>query len=106
MEDGMDATELRPLTLGELLDRTFRLYRNNFWLFAGIMAIPSAFSVPFSVVMFSMQGPTIVPGRPLPTFAAGAVIFTVVFLCLFWGVYAMAIGAATFAVSESYLGQK
>jgi len=50
----MDATELRPLTLGELLDRTFQLYRNYFWLFVGIMAIPSAFSVPFTVLIFSM----------------------------------------------------
>ena len=50
----MDATELRPLTLGELLDRTFQLYRNHFWLFVGIMAIPSAFSVPFTVLIFSM----------------------------------------------------
>ena len=31
-------TALRPLTLGELLDRTFQLYRNNFLLFVGIAA--------------------------------------------------------------------
>jgi hypothetical protein len=29
-------TSLRPLTLGEILDRTAQLYRSNFWLFAGI----------------------------------------------------------------------
>ncbi|MGH9811917.1 MAG: hypothetical protein ACRD4T_02160, partial [Candidatus Acidiferrales bacterium] len=32
--------DLRPLSLGELLDRTFSLYRNHFWLFVGITAIP------------------------------------------------------------------
>ncbi len=33
------ATALRPLSLGELLDRTFHLYRNNFGLFVGIAAV-------------------------------------------------------------------
>lgn len=33
-------TVLRPLSIGELLDRTFYLYRNNFPLFVGITAIP------------------------------------------------------------------
>ena len=30
---------LRPLSLAELLDRTFQIYRNNFLLFAGIVAV-------------------------------------------------------------------
>jgi len=33
------STQLRPLSLGEILDRTAELYRNNFLLFAGIAAI-------------------------------------------------------------------
>ena len=32
-------TNLRPLTLGEILDRTAQLYRTNFLLFAGIFAV-------------------------------------------------------------------
>src|SRR2546429_8833007 len=32
--------DLRPLSLGEILDRTFTLYRKHFLLFAGITAIP------------------------------------------------------------------
>ena len=36
----MTALDLRPLSLGELLDRTFFLYRWNFFLFTGIAAIP------------------------------------------------------------------
>ncbi len=36
----MPALDLRPLSLGELLDRTFFLYRRNFFLFIGIAAIP------------------------------------------------------------------
>jgi Membrane domain of glycerophosphoryl diester phosphodiesterase len=33
-------TVLRPLSISELLDRTFHLYRNNFLIFVGIMAVP------------------------------------------------------------------
>jgi hypothetical protein len=103
----MDATELRPLTLGELLDRTFRLYRNHFWLFVGIMAIPSAFSIPFMVLLFSFQSSTLVPGGPpAPKLVIGMVLLGLAFFCLFGAVYSMAIGATTYAVSESYLGQK
>ncbi len=41
-------TQLRPMTLGELLDRTAELYRNHFSLFAGISSI-------FAVVMLGAQ---------------------------------------------------
>lgn len=34
-------TNLRPLTLGEILDRTAQLYRSHFWLFAGIASVYS-----------------------------------------------------------------
>jgi hypothetical protein len=102
----MEPAELRPLSIGELLDRTFRLYRNHFWLFAGIMAIPSAFSVPFTVIFFTIQSPAMAGGKPSPTFALAAALVVLAFFCLFGFVYSMAIGATTYAVSESYLGQK
>src|SRR5258708_1099567 len=103
----MDATELRPLTLGELLDRSSDLYRNHFWLFVGIMAVPSAFSIPLMYLLFSFQTSTLVAGgRPAPKLVAGVVLFGLAFFCLFGAVYSMAIGATTYAVSESYLGHK
>ena len=40
--------QLRPMTLGEILDRTAELYRTHFLLFAGISAI-------FAVIMLLMQ---------------------------------------------------
>src|SRR5271169_521262 len=101
MEEGMDATELRPLSLGELLDRTFRLYREHFWLFVGIMAIPSAFSIPFTVVIFSLQSSALTGRPPTPTAVAGMILFGLAFLCVFSAIYAVAIGATTYAVSES-----
>lgn len=41
--------KLRPLTLGEILDRTAQLYRHNFWTFAGVAAVPMVAS--FAVVV-------------------------------------------------------
>jgi len=35
-------SNLRPLTLGEILDRTIQLYRTNFLIFAGIYAVYAA----------------------------------------------------------------
>jgi hypothetical protein len=34
--------ELRPLSVGELLDTAFRLYRRHFWLFVGVVALVQA----------------------------------------------------------------
>ena len=44
-------TVLRPMSTGEILDRTFALYRRNFKLFAGISAVPGAFYFLFSLLM-------------------------------------------------------
>ncbi|HVN92251.1 MAG TPA: hypothetical protein VMT38_01070 [Terracidiphilus sp.] len=41
-------TQLRPMTLGEILDRTAELYRTHFLLFAGISTI-------FAVIMLAVQ---------------------------------------------------
>lgn len=100
----METTELRPLSLGELLDRTFSLYRRNFWLFVGIMAIPSVFSVPFNLAFLSTRNNR--PGVPAPAMIAGTLVTIVLFFCLYWVLYAFAIGATTFAVSETYLGRQ
>jgi len=42
-------TGLRPLSTSELLDRTFHLYRNHFWVFTGISAIPQLFILPLTL---------------------------------------------------------
>ena len=41
--------ELRPLTTGEILDRTFFLYRSNFWLYVGLASIAAGVSVLASI---------------------------------------------------------
>jgi hypothetical protein len=102
----MAGVELRPLSLGQVLDRTFTLYRGNFWLFVGIMAIPSCLSIPFSFVSSTQRTSPFSVGRPVgPT--PTATFFLVFFLLILVAaaVYAVALGAATFAVSDVSLGK-
>ena len=40
----------RPSTLGEILDRTALLYRRNFWLFAGVAALPIGTVLAFTAI--------------------------------------------------------
>lgn len=42
-------TILRPLSTGELLDRTFHLYRNHFLIFVGISALPQLLILPLTL---------------------------------------------------------
>ncbi len=48
-------TALRPLSTGELLDRTFSLYRSHFALFLGIFALPYMAVVAFQLVGLVFQ---------------------------------------------------
>jgi Membrane domain of glycerophosphoryl diester phosphodiesterase len=106
--------DLRPLTLGELLDRSFGLYRRHFWLFVGIMALPSLLALAFGVLVavFNPQPPTqasLAAGQPDPTEMVGAVIWfigaSVGMLAVYFIAYAVALGATTIAVSELYMGR-
>ncbi len=110
----MTTPDLRPLSFGELLDRTFSLYRKHFWIFVGIMAIPQVFITAASIIFQSAQGrlggsvPANGPGVGNPAFVLGVVggVFLGSFaLMLVYSVtYAVALGATTFAVSEFHLG--
>ena len=104
--------DLRPLTLGELLDRSFSLYRRHFWLFVGIMALPSLLGLTFGVLvaLFNPQpgsqgsvaeaNPAELLGAMLWFFAAALGMVVVYFIT-----YAVALGATTVAVSQIYMGQ-
>ncbi len=51
-------TALRPLSIGELLDRTFSLYRSHFGLFVGIFALPYLIVLAYRLVGLAFQSPT------------------------------------------------
>jgi hypothetical protein len=48
-------TALRPLSSGELMDRTFSLYRSHFGLFVGIFALPHLVVLAFQCVGVALQ---------------------------------------------------
>jgi hypothetical protein len=51
-------TALRPLSTGELLDRTFSLYRSHFGLFVGIFALPNLVVLAYRLMGLVFQSPT------------------------------------------------
>lgn len=110
----MEAVDLRPLSLGELLDRTFRLYRNHFLLFVSIMAIPAVFYLPFNALVLSFQGTMMSaaatqPGKPpfvpTPSLIGGMFLGFFVLALVVGIVYSIAVAAATSAVADVYLGR-
>ncbi len=73
-------TALRPLTTGELLDRTFSLYRSHFGLFLGIFALPHLVVLAFQCVGIAFQSPGNPLSNALMTFSwtMGALVITVI----------------------------
>jgi hypothetical protein len=110
----MPSVQLAPLTLGELLDRTFSTFRRHFWLFAGIMVFPEALLVGLNVILQVLMRSLAVPhgtpaAPPVPAqsaaFAAGAGIGFLAIMIPYYVAYALAHGATTYALSEVYLGR-
>src|ERR1051326_3791450 len=92
------ATALRPLSTGELLDRTFSLYRSHFGLFVGIFALPYLVVLAFQLVGLVFQSPVPSVSATLLTMAwtFGALALTV-------GVSAVSQAATVVAVSNFLL---
>jgi hypothetical protein len=105
----MPGVVLQPLNLGELLDRMFSLYRKNFLLFFGIMLLPSLLAMASGILMAVFRSPMVAstPGAAKinPVIIGSAVGGFVVAMVAYWIVYAVALGASTFAVSDVYLGR-
>ena len=82
------AAALRPLNTGELLDRTFSLYRNHFVLFLGIAALPH-------LVLLAVQlaGLAIIPSAP-------GRISTVLYSVL-WALFIFMVSIIVSAVSQA-----
>jgi hypothetical protein len=102
----MMALDLRPLTLAELLDRSFSIYKRHLWVFVGIMAGPALATTIYGVLM-QVVNLRITPEVPpdqifrhmLPIFV-GALLFSGVYMVM----YAFALGATTIAVAQLYKG--
>ena len=95
--------QLHPMGIGELLDRSFRLIREYFWLFFLIILIPQGIAFLVGKGLQPFLGGMVVKQAPM-AFGAGlgisAILGGLVFIILqFW-----AQGALIHAVSETYLG--
>src|SRR5260370_38111237 len=101
--------DLRPLTLAELLDRSFSTYKRHLWLFVGIMAVPAALGMVMTIVARVIGGTPPAPGTPpdqvlrqLVPLLIGFFVFGLLYLLVFM----FALGATAIAVSELYLGRE
>jgi hypothetical protein len=109
----MVGVDLRPMSIGEVLDRTFNLYKNNFWLFTGITALPSlvllVIRVSTAAVQTAQVAHTRVPAGsvpPSPTAILSGVAAGIGFGLLYLLLLGYAQAATVFAVSDLYLGRR
>jgi hypothetical protein len=97
-------TTLRPLTLGEILDRTAELYRTNFLLFAGISSIYAGILLVLSLVQIGAQE----AARSLHMHT-GLIVVSVIGIVVLWLVIfvagGLAVAANTRAVGWVHLGE-
>lgn len=97
-------TTLRPLTLGEILDRTAELYRKNFLLLAGISSIYSGILLVLGLVQVGVQhgfSATQMNAGMIAAAVAGIVILALVGLVC----GGVAVAANTRAVGWIHLGE-
>ncbi len=107
---------LRPLSLGEILDRTFSLYRRHFVLFVGITAIPHLLILGMNLWQaIFMRAPQLTTKGPLGTqihrpagptgIMALGLAWAIVALVVYLIAYLFSQGGTIYAVSELYLGR-
>ncbi|HUK29690.1 MAG TPA: hypothetical protein VLV89_01165, partial [Candidatus Acidoferrum sp.] len=104
---------LKPMSLSELLDRTFTIYRSNFWLFCGIMALPqiviAAITIVYSLSPAVRAVSTLQPNpqNPFAVFSVLGPLFLEAFILVLLValVLGFAVSAVTFAVSGICMGQ-
>jgi len=98
--------QLRPMSTGEILDRTFSNYRHNFKLFAGIAAIPAAILLLLKLLIVLVgaannwtAGSRIAGSAALTFTIVGSIVaFIFYMICL-----AISQGATAYAVSAVHL---
>jgi hypothetical protein len=104
---------LRPLRLGELLDRAIRLYRGNFLTFIGIIAVVYVPLMVLQTASAALMTSSAFVGTSNPGdvftnygYLIGSLSTIVLVLVQFVLVQGIATGALTRAVADNYLGKK
>ena len=97
-------TSLRPMSLGEILDRTAQLYRTNFMLFVGIAGVYSGVLLVLNLGQIAMQHLLLHlhMAKQLPWFTFGFLVIIIPLMFIFAGA---AVAANNRAVAWINLGQ-
>ena len=95
-------TTLRPLTLGEILDRTAELYRQNFLLFAGISSVYAGILLVVSLIQIGAQQALQAMHMSTTVVVVGGVLLLLPVAFVAGG---LAVGANTRAVGWVHLGE-
>ena len=104
--------ELRPLSTGEILDRTFVLYRQRFWLYVGLSSAAAAVTTVAAFVQLTL-GPVVQPTPQTKVDPAAVMHQAVVSLGILFAValvdlmaYSVTQAATVSAVEANYLGRE
>jgi hypothetical protein len=89
-------TQLRPLTLGEILDRTAQLYRSNFLVFAGIFSIYAGVGLVLNLLQIGLG--VLIKNGNTPVKLSWVLVSTA---GLEWLLLVLLLGAAIAAVSRA-----
>ena len=102
--------QLRPLNLGEILDRTAQLYRRNFWLYVGTAALPLLFVLALAIPAGAIF---VIPGIAAPGAWGNtpSAVIAIGLLCLiavpiYLAVYVYSYAGITQATVSVHLGEK
>jgi hypothetical protein len=100
----MSGYDLRPLSVGEILDRVFSLYRGNFWFFAGLSAASAGVNAVLGILrLVYMHFVNLSVASVSHSLTIGGL--SVVQGLLYLVAYSATLAATTFAVNAFYLGQ-
>jgi hypothetical protein len=95
--------ELRPLSVGEILDRIFSLYRAHFWFFVGLSALAAAVSAGTGILRLVYQHFSGITAAS-PSFVLINGVIGLVQAVLYLVAYSVTLAATTSAVHSLYLG--
>lgn len=102
----MTQVDLRPLTVVEILDRTFTLYRRHFLLFIGIAALPQILLLALQLARTLLLAG---PGSPRPALAAsytlGTILLSLVLMIITFIATLFSQSATIFAITDLYLNR-
>ncbi len=96
--------DLRPLAVGEILDRIFSMYRANFWLLAGLSAVSAGVSVGISMVRVTYLHFAAI-GIRSPSYTLVIAAFSIAQVVLYLIAYSLTLASTTSAVNALYLGE-